>query len=132
MNIILSFGRGNPGDIQRLCIGIWDVTEKYSDISQQDVLNGIGHICNLEAEAFSDKLASLSPNQIKCLSRIAEMNSSVVINSQFVEDSGLRSYSAVKSALQGLQQKRVLLRRNQEWKISMPFFIHWYRTSGLA
>jgi len=54
------------------------------------------------------------------------------MNSKFIEDSGLHSYSAAKSALQGLEQKRVLLRQNKEWKISMPFFLHWYRTSGLA
>ncbi len=132
MDEILQFGRSNPGDIQRLCIGIWDITDRNTEITLATVQRGMTQICNLESESFVDKLASLSANQIGCLSIITTMDSPIRVNSRFIANSGLKSYSAALAAMKGLEKKRILLRRGQNWYVSTPFFIHWFKTSGLA
>ncbi|MCK4505095.1 MAG: ATP-binding protein [Candidatus Aegiribacteria sp.] len=132
MDEILQFGRGNPGDIQRLCIGIWEVTDKNIEITTATVQQGMTQICNLESESFADKLAYLSPNQIRCLSTITAMDWPIQINSKFISNSGLSSYSAALAAMKGLEKKRILLHRGHNWNISTPFFIHWFKTSGLV
>ncbi|MCD4846991.1 MAG: hypothetical protein K8R76_02235 [Candidatus Aegiribacteria sp.] len=60
------------------------------------------------------------------------MDSPIRISCRFISNSGLSSYSAALAAMKGLEKKRILLRMGHDWYISTPFFIHWFKISGLV
>ncbi len=128
---IIDFCRGNPGDIQRLCIGIWAGTLSGDSIDERAVLKGIAHICSLESDSFREKLDSLSRNQILCLGALLKGKEPFVLSNLFARNSGLGSYSVAKSAITGLQEKDILLKRGRVWLMSNPFFFYWLHLSNL-
>ncbi|MCK5133774.1 MAG: ATP-binding protein [Candidatus Sabulitectum sp.] len=128
---ILEFGRGNPGDIQRLCIGVWNQTSPGDSIDETAVLNGLANICALESDSFRERLDNLSRNQILCLSALLKQEEPFTLSNQFARVAGLGSYSVAKSAIKGLAEKDVLLRKGRSWVMSNPFFAYWLHLSDL-
>ena len=129
---IIEFGRGNPGDIQKLCIGVWNQTAPGDNIDQAAVTEGLANMCALESDSFRERLDSLSKNQILCLSALLKREEPFTLSNQFASRAGLGSYSVAKSAIKGLTEKDVLLKKGHSWVMSNPFLAHWLHLSDLV
>lgn len=128
---ILELCKGNPGDIQRLCIGIWNQTSENEEIDSSAVLKGMANICALESDSYSERLDSLSRNQILCLGTLLKLQEPFTLSNKLAVLSGLGSYSNLKSAIKGLEDKDILIKRNHKWFMSNPFFFYWLHFSEL-
>ena len=63
--------RGNPGDIQKLCIGLWEASEPGETIGQEKLRAGFDFIWSMEADSYTTIISALSPQQNAALRALA-------------------------------------------------------------
>ena len=127
---IYEITRGNPGDIQKLCIGLWEVSSPREQISPDLIPKGLDQLWSLEETNYEERLQSLSPQQLSCLRAISFIGESG-INKTLVEETGITLLPSVRRAVKGLVKKRILLGEKRVYRFSDPFFAAWIRARGV-
>ena len=127
---IYEITRGNPGDIQKLCIGLWEVSSPKDEVGLALIPKALDQLWSLEETNYEERLQSLSPQQLSCL-RALSFIGETGINKTFVEETGIVLLPSVRRAMNGLVKKRILLREKRLYRICDPFFAAWIRASGI-
>jgi|FLOH01.1.fsa_nt_gi uncharacterized protein len=115
------------GDIQQLCKMIWDIAAERN-LRKADsslVSPAIEAIFGIEKSGYDDIASSISPSQLKLLKGMAKMGTENIYSNEFREGSSLISSSTITSACKGLEQRRIIYKKGNVWKIDSPFFRLW-------
>lgn len=122
---------GIPGDIQRLCACLWDITNDGDDIKDAHIPEALKHIFAFEIPAYERILHSVSAQQLKVMLALAEIDGESNISQELVRRSGITLTGSVNKAMKGLKEKRIVCKINDTYKFSNPFFKCWLLYSNL-
>jgi len=122
--------RGNPGDMQKLCIGLWEVTNPSDAVGPDRIPPALQRVWSQEEQHYGDRLQLLSPQQLACLRALA-IHGSARIDRAFVEETGITLTPSVRRAMKGLVQKRFVIEESSTYRFSDPFFAVWIRHKGV-
>lgn len=116
-----------PGDIQRLCYAIWEVSSYGETINEKHIPLALRNIYMMNERMYEILVPMLSGQQLICLKAIAELDGQTNINKGFVEATGIHSESSIRRAVNKLIEKRMVMKTGTTYKICDPFFGHWLK-----
>ncbi len=122
--------RGNPGDMIKLCVGLWEMTSPGDEITVDRISDALELLWGLEEQNYEDRIRELSEQQVMCLRALAVCGITKG-NKDFVERTGIVLQQSVGRALKRLAERRVLICESGEYRFSDPFFAAWIRAKGI-
>jgi hypothetical protein len=122
---------GVPGDIQRLCACLWDITDSGDEIDSTILPEALKSIFAMEAPAYERILHDVSAQQLKTVLALAQIGGESNISQELVMQTGITLVCSVRKAMKGLLEKRVVCFVNNTYKISNPFFGCWLLTKNI-
>jgi len=127
---VYGLASGNPGDMQKLCIGLWEVTNPGDVIGSEHIPPALQRVWSLEEQAYEDRLQMLSAQQLACLRALA-FHGAARIGREFIEETGITLTPSVRRAMKGLVQKRLVIEESSTYRFNDPFFAAWIRQKGV-
>ena len=131
LHSVYSLCSGIPGDIQRLCACLWDMSDDGDVIDAASLPEALKQIFSLEIPAYERILHSVSSQQLKTMLALARIGGESALSQELVRASGITLVGSVHKALKGLFEKRVICKVNDVFKFSNPFFRCWLVTSNM-
>ncbi len=116
-----------PGDIQRLCYAIWEVSSYGETITQQHIPIALENIYAMNKRMYEVLVPTLSEQQLICLKAIAESGGQANINREFIERTGITIEGSVRKAMNRLIDRRMIMKIGTTYKICDPFFGDWMK-----
>ena len=117
-----------PGDIQRLCYAIWEVSSYGERITQEHIPLALENIYMMNKRMYEVLIPMLSEQQLICLRSIAKSGGEVRINKEFIEVTGISLESSVRKAINRLIDRRMIMKNGTTYKICDPFFGYWLKS----
>jgi len=110
----------HPAYVQEFFFWLWDERNLTNE-----VIEGVGRrIIERQIAEFSAEWEALTLNQRRALKLVASYGGSNLFTADKLSTHGFRTASQLSTALQGLVNKGIL-EKNEEYKISDPFFRRW-------
>lgn len=128
---IFSRARDNPGDVQQLCNALWDVTERGGTLGLESLEQAVALIVSRERGGYETLASQLSARQLDVLRAMARLGGAHPYATGFIQAVGVTHAGAVKTAVDGLVKKRILVRVEEEYRFFSPFFGDWLRQAGM-
>jgi len=122
---VYSLSCGIPGDIQRLCACLWDISDDGDEIDASLLPDALKNIFAMESLAYERILHDISAQQLKTILALARIGGESTISQEFIQLTGITLPSSVHKAMKGLLTKRVVCSINANYKFSNPFFRCW-------
>ena len=122
---ILDVAGENPGDVQRFCTGIWQVTSPGGKVTEAEMARGLDMLFGLEREGYERVLLDLSAQQAQVLRALARAGGRANISKEFVAGSGITLVASVRKAATRLVEKRLVLKEGPEYRLCDPFLGTW-------
>ncbi len=129
IRIICEKTEGHPFYTQHLCHLIWEMCDTNTPVSKEMIAHAIDLLLDRESYAFTTLFEGLSSNQKRLLEAIAKAGEEAQpYAADFVSLSGVKSASALQSAMKALIDKDIV-DRNEEgaYKVSDRFLALWIR-----
>ena len=114
-----------PGDIQRFCAGLWEVSSYEDQITDSFFPKAYDLIFALETPVYERILHDTSSQQLKCLVALANLGGESPLSKELIIESGITLGGSVNKALNSLVEKRILQHQNKKFKFCNPFFKSW-------
>ena len=124
MHKVFEISQNIPGDIQQLCLTIWEVTEEGSVIDEKTLMDALSLIFDREKEAYISQYISLTRNQAQCLRAMGILGGKNIYSKEFILESGL-AQSSVQRVVKALMEMNILFESGNELKFVNPFFRAW-------
>jgi len=131
MHKIYGVCNGVPGDIQRLCASLWDISDDDDEINDVLLPAALKHVFAFEIPAYERILHSVSPQQMKTLLALADLGGESGISHELIQRTGITLSGSVHKAMKGLVEKRVVCKLNETYKFSNPFFKCWLLSKNI-
>ena len=131
MHKIYEVCNGVPGDIQRLCASLWDISNDEEEIRETLLPEALMHIFSLEIPIYERILHSISSQQMKTLLALAELGGESSVSHELIQRTGITLSGSVHKAMKGLVGKRVVCKLNDVYKFSNPFFKCWLLSKNM-
>ena len=128
INTIFELSYNIPGDIQRLCYAIWEVSSYGETITMEHIPHALENIYMMNKRMYEILVPMLSEQQLICLRSIAKSGGEVSINKEFIEMTGIYSEGSVRKALNRLIDRRMIMKNGTTYKICDPFFGYWLKS----
>lgn len=120
----------NPGDAQRYCTALWQVTDEGQTIGAHDLAPAWDMLFAMQKDQFELLLQGLSPQQSSVLRALSWAGGESNLNREFVESTGISLTPSVAKALEGLVGKRVVAKVDTRYRICDPFLGAWLRRAN--
>ena len=130
LNLVFDEAQDVPGDIQELCSALWSITDSGDEIKSEHIPKALELIFSRELKAYEMLVSNLSAHQARVLATLARHGGETVMGKEFIKHSGIVQPSSIKKAVVSLQQKRIILKRADEYCFVNPFFAAWLRHKG--
>ena len=114
-----------PGDIQRFCASLWEVSSYGDNITLDIFPKAFETIFALELPVYERILYETSSQQIKCLTALARLGGESSLSQVLIAESGITLAGSVNKALNRLVEKRILQKKEKYYKFCNPFFKSW-------
>ncbi len=124
LNVIEMFD-SVPGDVQEFCCALWDRSSPGDEITGERFADAFSLVFARESKAYESMLVQVSAQQLKCLTALARLGGSSPYSGDFLAETGITHAASVRVALLNLQKKKILFRKNDEFRFSNPYFRHW-------
>jgi hypothetical protein len=128
---IYSLSGGIPGDVQRLCACLWNITNDGDVIAKTLLPDALKQIFALEMPDYNRILHSISAQQQNTMLALARIGGESNISQELVRLSGITLVGSVHKAMKGLTEKRIVCKINDTYKFSNPFFQCWLLSSNI-
>ncbi len=119
--------RGNPGDIQKLCIGLWEVTNEGDLVKADRVAAALDFIWSMEGESYATLLSDLSAQQHSALKALAVTGPSKANLNLLETSDGIQLQQSLRKALNRLVERRLATEQDGEYRFCDPFLCEWVR-----
>jgi len=116
-----------PGDVQRLCQCLWDVTSAGGPVGPDTIPRALQRLFSDEERAYTILLENVTAQQLKCLRALAAVEGAASLGGEFLALTGITATSSVQRALNSLVKKRVLFRDEKRYRYCDPFFGEWIK-----
>lgn len=131
LDSIMDIGCKNPGDIQRLCVALWQITSFGESISRKHVPKALEFLYTIENKAYEDIVEALTEQQIACLRALAIKGGTSNLSTELLQATGIVLVTSARKALNSLVRKRILFKQNNVYRFSDPFFRAWILNKNL-
>ena len=132
LEIILDACHDNPGDAQRFCTALWQVTEAGQVISREDLASAWSMIYAMQSDQYELVMQSLSRQQAEVLRALGRAGGESNLNRDFVRSTGIPLLPSVAKAMQSLVSKRIVTKAGTRYRVSDPFLGAWLARAGQA
>ena len=125
VSLIAETSAGHPYYTQLLCHILWDECLEKNQILEKDVEEGLTKMLQREGEVYETILDGLTRRQKSLLIALSMEPTAQVFSSEFLSRFHLGSASSVQRAFQGLIEKDLFDRENDQFVFQDPFFGLW-------
>lgn len=127
---ILDACRDNPGNAQRFCTALWQVTDSGQLIDEGDLASAWGMLFAMQSDQYEMVLQSLSRQQSDVLRALSRVGGESNLSRDFIESTGVTLLPSVAKAMDGLITKRIVTKVGTTYKVSDPFLGAWLARAG--
>jgi len=131
LQAVTDIGCDNPGDIQRLCVALWQITEGGDNITREQLPDALEFVFAIENRAYEDIVEQITGQQMSCLRALAAQGGKAGISGEFVAETGITLSTSVRKAMNRLVEKRILFKREKLYRFCDPFFRAWLLRKNL-
>jgi len=131
LRTIMELGCENPGDIQRLCIALWQISSEGDTLTRRHVPRALEFIFTIENRAYEDIVEQISGQQMACLRALATRGETSALSAEFVSETGIALVTSVRKAMSRLVERRILFNEGRIYRFCDPFFAAWLLHSNL-
>ncbi len=131
LNEIFDICCGIPGDIQQMCSALWEVTSHRNTIEHEHVSVALERIFAHESKGYETILKVVSGQQLQLMSGLARFGGKAPTSSVFLQQSGIRQASSVRTALNRLIDLKIVFHYEDEYRFVNPFFRAWLLAKGI-
>lgn len=118
--------KGHPFYTQILCHMLWEKTPKDTMATIDHLNEALSSVLQREDHAYNNLWGSLAQNQKRLLTALAKQDSNKnLYSSSFVQEARINSSAALHKALKALEQKDLILKKDDLYFIADHFFEFW-------
>lgn len=128
IDAILDLCQENPGDVQRFCTALWQVTAEGRAISDRDLPAAWEMVFAMHAQEYEVTLRNLSVQQAYALLALARLGGRSRLTRDFLEASGIALTPSLAKALSALVDKGIVRKEGTEFRIVDPFLVRWLQS----
>ncbi len=130
LDSVLDVCQDNPGDVQRFCTALWQVTSYRQTITDIDLAAAWGMVFSMHAGEYELILRNLSVQQAQTLHALARAGGRSNLSRVFLESTGISLQPSVAKALNSLLEKGLVRKDGTVYCLCDPFLTRWLtRTS---
>lgn len=122
---ILNACHDNPGDVQRLCTALWQVTSFGQDVTRDHLNLAWAALLAMQEKEYELVLRTISSQQSQTLRALAGLGGESNLSRELVEATGIALLPSVAKALNGLIVKRLVRKEGTVYRICDPFLAVW-------
>jgi len=124
---ILNSCNDNPGDVQRFCTALWQVTSGAREVDKADLDKAWIALLAMQRDAYELILLELSSQQDHVLRALAHAGGESLLSKQFLETTGISLAASARKAMTKLVSKRLVQKIGTAYRFCDPFFAAWLR-----
>ncbi|NQT94003.1 MAG: ATP-binding protein [Lentisphaerae bacterium] len=128
---IMQIGCSNPGDIQRLCVALWQISSEGDALTHDHVAPALQFIFTMENRAYEDIIEQITGQQMACLRALAAKGGASTLSVELVSGTGIALVTSIRKAMNRLVEKRILFREATTYRFCDPFFRTWIMSNNL-
>lgn len=132
LDVILDACHDNPGDTQRFCTALWQVTGAGQVVSRDDLAAAWSAIYAMQSDQYELVMQSLSRQQADVLRALSRSGGESNLSRDFVASTGIPLLPSVAKAMQGLVSKRIVAKVGTRYRVADPFLGAWLAREGRA
>lgn len=125
LDSVLDVCQDNPGDVQRFCAALWQVTSYGQTISEPDLVAAWEMVFTMHAPEYEVIMRNLSVQQAQVLHALARFDGRSNLSRVFLESTGISLAASAAKALKGLLEKGIVRKEATEYRICDPFLTRW-------
>ncbi len=125
LDAILDVCQDNPGDVQRFCAALWQVTSYGQAIDDADLATAWEMVFSMHAPEYEVILRNLSVQQAQALHALALAGGRSNLSRIFLESTGISLQASAAKALSSLLEKGIVRKEATEYRICDPFLTRW-------
>ncbi len=127
LNTILDMCHCNPGDVQRFCTALWQVTSYADTLARESLGEALNMLFAMQQEKYEIIMLTLSSQQAQTLRALAAIGGESNLSKAFIEATGIRLMPSVNKALLGLIDKRIIYKLDTRYRFCDPFLAAWLK-----
>jgi hypothetical protein len=125
LDAILDLCHDNPGDVQRFCTALWQVTSSAQAITEAALAGAWEMVFAMHAPEYELVLRNLSAQQAQTLRALAHAGGRTNLSKKFLESTGISLQPSVAKAMSGLISKGIVVKHGTEYHLCDPFLMAW-------
>lgn len=115
----------NPGDVQRFCTALWQVTTDGQVLSAAQLPAAWEMVFAMHAQEYEVILRNLSAQQSQALRGLAALGGRSRLTGELLAATGVALLPSLAKALSVLAGKGLVVKDGTEYRICDPFLIRW-------
>lgn len=125
LDTVLDVCQDNPGDAQRFCTALWQVTSYRQAITDTDLVAAWDMVFAMHAQEYDEILRNLSVQQAQTLHALARYGGRSNLSKAFLESTGISLQPSVAKAMNSLLEKGLVRKDATEYRLCDPFLTRW-------
>lgn len=127
LGTIMDLCHDNPGDVQRLCIAVWQVTSSGQVVDGAALSAALNMLLAMHGDAYGEIVRGLSAQQAQALRALAQAGGRAKLTREFLESTGITLLPSLAKAMNTLLDKGIVRKDETEYRIVDPFLGAWLR-----
>ena len=125
LDAICDLCHDNPGDVQRYCTALWQVTSDGQAVTDHDLPAAWEMVFAMHAQEYEVILRNLSAQQSQALRGLAALGGRSHLTGALLAAAGIALLPSLAKALSVLAGKGLVVKEGTEYRICDPFLIRW-------
>jgi hypothetical protein len=125
LDTILDVCQDNPGDVQRFCTALWQVTSDRQTITDAELAAAWDMVFAMHAQEYDVILRNLSAQQSQTIHALARAGGRSNLSKLFLESTGITLLPSVAKAMSSLLEKGIVRKDATEYRLCDPFLTRW-------
>ncbi|MBK9471039.1 MAG: ATP-binding protein [bacterium] len=125
LDTICDLCHDNPGDVQRFCTALWQVTSHGQAVTDHDLPAAWEMVFAMHAQEYEVILRNLSAQQSQALRGLAALGGRSRLTGELLAATGIALLPSLAKALSVLAGKGLVVKDGTEYRICDPFLIRW-------
>lgn len=125
LDTICDLCHDNPGDVQRFCTALWQVTSQGQAITSHDLPAAWEMVFAMHAQEYEVILRNLSAQQSQALRGLASLGGRSRLTGELLAATGIALLPSLAKALATLVGKGLVAKDGTEYRLCDPFLVRW-------
>ena len=125
LDTICELCHDNPGDVQRFCTALWQVTADGQALTNAHLPAAWEMVFAMHAQEYEMVLRSLSAQQVQALRALAALGGRARLTRELLEASGIVLQPSLAKALAAMVGRGLVAKEGTEYRIADPFLARW-------